>query len=137
MNEMYNMGFNIHSISGIALVGVIFLNIYFLKTAQNLQKYKNKMSLFLIPLTATVIGFEIFTGAIMMAAKHLDFTMENIVMIAITILLIVLEVKRAKVLKYTNPKKEGSLEAYKVYGAKLLYIELAWTLVIFIWMWWI
>lgn len=134
---MYNMGFDIHSIGGIALVAVIFLNIFLLRIAKDLQKYKRLMSIFLLPLTATVIGLEIFTGVIMMAAKHLDFTIENIVMIVISILLIVLEVKRAKMLKYMNPNKERSLDAYKDYAIKLLYIETAWVLVIFIWMWWI
>ncbi len=137
MNEMYSMGLSIHSIGGIVLVGVIFLNIFMLRIAKDLQKYKRLMSIFLLPLTATVIGLDIFTGVIMMAAKHLDFTIANIVMIAISILLIVLEVKRAKSLKYMNPNKERSLEAYKDYGNKLLYIELTWALVIFIWMWWI
>ena len=135
MNEMYNMGLSIHSIGGIALIGVIFLNIFFLRRAKDLQKYKRLMSIVLLPLTATVIGLEIFTGVVMMAVKHLDFTIENIVMIAISILLIVLEVKRAKSLKYMNPNKERSLEAYKNYGIKFLYIELVWILVIFLWMW--
>ena len=135
MNEMYSMGLSIHSIGGIALVGVVFLNIFFLRTAKDLRKYKRMMSIFLLPLTATVIGLEIFTGVIMMAAKHLDFTIANIIMIVISVLLIVLEVKRAKSLKYMNPNKERSLQAYKDFGIKLLYIEAAWILVIFIWMW--
>ena len=135
MNEMYSMGLSLHTVGGIALVGVIFLNIFFLRRAKDLQKYKRLMSIFLLPFTATVIGIEIFTGVIMMAAKHLDFTIENIVMIIVSILLIVLEAKRAKSLKYMNPKKERALEGYKVYGIKLLYIEIAWTFVIFIWMW--
>jgi len=135
MNEMYNMGLSIHTIGGIALIGVIFLNIFFLRIAKDLQKYKRLMSIFLLPLTATVIGLAIFTGVIMMAAKHLDFTIANIAMIAVSVIVIVLEAKRAKSLKYMNPNKERSLEAYKGYANKLLYIELAWILVIFIWMW--
>jgi len=135
MNEMYNMGLSLHSIGGIALVGIVFLNIFFLRIAKDLRKYKRLMSIFLLPLTATVLGLEIFTGVIMMAAKHLDFTIENIIMIVISVLLIVLEVKRAKSLKYMNPNKERSLEAYKNYGIKFLYIEVVWILVIFLWMW--
>ena len=134
MNEMYSMGLSLHSIGGIVLLGVIFLNIFFLKVAKDLRKYKRLMSIFLLPLTATILGVEIFTGVIMMAAKHLDFSVENIVMIVISILLIVLEVKRAKSLKYMNPNKERSLEAYKNYGIKFLYIEIVWVLVIFLWM---
>ena len=137
MNEMYNMGFDIHSLGGIALISVIFLNIFVLRIATDLRKYKRLMSVLLLPLTATVIGVEIFTGVIMMAAKHLDFTVENLVMIGIAILLIVLEVKRAKSLKYINPDKAGALEGYRGFAIQLLYIEAAWTLVIFIWMWWI
>ncbi len=135
MNEMYNMGLSLHSIGGIALLGVVFLNIFFLRIAKDLRKYKRLMSIFLLPLTATVLGLEIFTGVIMMAAKHLDFTIENIVMIVVSVLLIVLEVKRAKSLKYMNPNKERSLEGYKNFGIKLLYIEIVWILVIFLWMW--
>jgi len=137
MNEMYNMGLSIHSVGGIVLISVIFLNIFILRRAKDLQKYKRLMSILLLPLTATVIGVAIFTGVVMMAAKQLDFTNENLVMIGISILLIVLEVKRAKSLKYINPNKEGALEAYKEFGIHFLYIEAAWTLVIFIWMWWI
>ena len=134
MNEMYNMGLSIHTVGGIALIGVVFLNILMLKIAKDLQKYKRLMSIFLLPLTATVIGLEIFTGVIMMAAKHLDFTIENIIMIVISVVLIVLEVKRAKSLKYMNPAKDRALEAYKDYGIKFLYIELVWIFVIFLWM---
>jgi len=128
MNEMYNMGLSLHSLGGMSLIGIIFLNIFFLRIAKDLQKYKRLMSIFLLPLTATVLGLEIFTGIVMMAAKNLDFTIQNIVMIGISVLLIVLEVKRAK---------KRSLQAYKDFGIKLLYIEAAWTFVIFIWMWWI
>lgn len=135
MNEMYNMGLSLHSLGAMALMGVIILNIFFLRIAKDLQKYKRLMSIFLLPLTATVLGLDIFTGIVMMAAKNLDFTIENIVMIGISVSLIVLEVKRAKSLKYMNPKKKRSLEAYKASASKLLYIEAVWTLVIFIWMW--
>jgi len=137
MNEMYNMGLSIHSIDTIVLLGVIFLNIFILRMAQDLQKYKRLMSIVLLPLSATVLGVAIFTGVIMMAAKHLDFTVENIAMIVISVVLIGLEVKRAKSLKYMNPKKERALEAYKNYATRLLYIEVVWTAVISLWMWWI
>ena len=46
----------------------------------------------------------IFTGVIMMAAKHLDFTIENIAMILFAMILIYLELKRSLGLKNLNKK---------------------------------
>ena len=135
MNEMYNMGLLIHSLGIVALFGVFILNIVLLKVATSLQKYKRLMSIILLPLTATTIGLAIFTGVVMMAAKHLDFTIANIAMIIISVVLIVLEVKRSKTLKYMNPKKERALSAYKIFGSKILYVELILTLLIALWMW--
>ena len=135
MNEMYNMGLSIHSLGTIALLGVILLNAAMLKMADSLQKHKRLSSIVLLPLTATIIGLAVFTGVVMMAAKRLDFTIPNIVMIIISVVLIALEVKRAKALKYMNPQKERSLEAYKIFASKILYVEFALTLVISIWMW--
>jgi len=135
MNEMYNMGLSIHSFGTVALLGVILLNIFFLSGAKELQRYKRISSIFLNPLGFTAIGVPIFSGTIMMAAKHLDFTIENIVMIIISIVLIVLEAKRLKILKYLNPQKGNSLDIYKPFGLRILYAEVVITLVISVWMW--
>jgi len=135
MNEMYNMGLGIHSVGEIVLLAVILGNIMYLKMATSLQKYKRVMSVVLVPLTASTIGFAIFTGVIMMAAKHLDFTLENIVMIVISFVLIFLEVKRIKNLRYMNVNKESALEAYKGFAFKILTIEFVLVLLISLWMW--
>ena len=135
MNEMYNMGLSIHSLGTAVLLGVMFLNFLVLKKSTSLVKYKRVNSLFLLPLTGFVLGTAFFTGTIMMAAKHLDFTMANIVMIIISFVLIYLEVKRNKALKYINASKERALEAYQVYGIKILMIEAFLTTSISLWMW--
>ena len=135
MNEMYNMGLSIHSFGTVALLGVILLNIFFLSGAKELQRYKRISSIFLNPLGFTAIGVPIFSGTIMMAAKHLDFTIENIVMIIISVVLIILEAKRSKTLKYLNSKAEDSLKIYKSYGMKLLYGEIGLVVFISVWMW--
>ena len=135
MNEMYNMGLGIHSVGEIVLLAVILGNILYLKMATSLKKYKRVMSVVLVPLTASIIGFAIFTGIIMMAAKHLDFTLENIVMILISLILIFLEVKRIKNLRYVNVNKERALEAYKAFGLKILLLEFLLVLLISLWMW--
>ena len=135
MNEMYSMGLSIHSFGAVALLGVILLNVFFLNAAKDLQKYRRVMSIFLMPLSSTAMGVAIFSGTIMMAAKHLDFTIENIVMIIISVVLIILEAKRAKSLKYLNSKIENALQVYKPYGMKLLYSEIGLVVFISVWMW--
>jgi len=135
MNEMYSMGLSIHSWGAVLIFGSIVLNILVLNSVKDLQKYKRVMSIYLMPLSSTVIGVAIFSGTIMMAAKHLDFTIENVVMIVISVVLIVLEAKRAKTLKYLSVKTQNSLEVYKPYGIKLLYIELVVSVLISLWMW--
>ena len=135
MNEMYSMSLGIHSVGAVIVLGTIILNIVMLRLAKDIRKYKRLMSIALIPLSVTVLGLAIFTGTIMMAAKHLDFTIQNIVMILISIILIVLEVKRAKFLKFMQSNKERVLEAYSGFAYKILYIEFVLVLLISIWMW--
>ena len=135
MNEMYNMGLSLHSFGAVAILTVIFLNLFVLISSKDLVKYKRAMSVILNPLSATMLGYAIFTGVIMMAAKQLDFTLENIVMILISIVFIVLEVKRLKSLKYLSVTKERAFEAYKPIARTILQIEFLMVLVISIWMW--
>jgi len=135
MNEMYSMGLSIHSVGAVFLLGTIFLNIVSLRLAKDIKKYKRVMSIFLIPLSITSIGLAVFTGTIMMAAKHLDFTIENIVMIIISITIIVLEARRAKYLTFMRNDRERVLEAYSMFASKILYTQFALVMVISIWMW--
>ena len=135
MNEMYTMTLGIHSLGAVFVFGTIVLNLLMLNIAKDLKSYKRLMSIFLMPLSATMIALAIFTGVVMMAAKHLDFTIENIVMILISLALIVLEAKRGKYLKYMPLKQEDGLNIYRAFGSKILYIELALVAAISIWMW--
>jgi len=137
MNEMYNMGLDLHSWSAAAVLAMIFLNLYLLISTNDLLKYKRINSLYLVPLGMTLIGSLLFTGVVMMAAKHLDFTLENIAMIIIGIVLIVLEAKRLKALKYLNAKKEKAFDAYKPFARTLLQIEFVLVLLMSLWMWFI
>ncbi len=92
------------------------------------------MSIF-TPIGSLAIGTIIFTGVIMMAAKHLEFTLENIIMIVFSIAIILLEVKRAKILKYLNPKPENALENFKTIASYIFLFEIILTMSISIWMW--
>jgi len=135
MNEMYSMGLGIHSWGAVFMFVVVLLNILVLRSAKDMQKYKRVMSIYLMPLSSTAIGVALFSGTIMMAAKHLDFTIENSVMIIISVVLIVLEAKRSKTLKYTNPKIDNALDIYKSYALNILYSEIGLVVFISLWMW--
>jgi len=135
MNEMYSMGLNLHSIGAGAILAIIFLNLFILISYNDLKKYKRISSIFLQPLTFTTLGLVIFTGVIMMAAKHLDFTFANIVMIIMSIIYITLEVKRVKSLRYLSTTKDHAFNAYKPLARTILQIEFIMVLLIAIWMW--
>ncbi len=134
MNEMYDMSIVTHNFGVMGVLGMILVNMLMLKRATDIRKYKGTMTL-VMPLIMTVIGTVLFTGVVMMAAKHLDFTIENIIMIIFVIALIVLENRRSQKLHRTDPRKDGALEGHKVEAFKIYQIEIAITLSISIWMW--
>jgi len=133
MNEMYNMGIVTHYYGVVAVLGVILLNLIMIIKANSVEKYKKFNTLF-NPVGSTFIGTVIFTGIIMMAAKHLEFTLENIAMIIFAIVLIVLEVKRSSRLKYLNKKEQSAFGEYKIFAYKVLLLEVVVTLSISAWM---
>lgn len=134
MNEMYDMGIVTHNYGVIGILIVVFINLVLLFAASEIKKYKRFMSLF-TPIGSLAIGAVIFTGIVMMAAKHLDFTVENIAMIAFALAIIVLEVKRAKGLKVVSSKDEKGLENFKPFAVKIFVLEIMLTLSISAWMW--
>lgn len=134
MNEMYDMSIVAHNYGVMSVLGVILINIFMLFGIKNLAKYTRIMSLF-TPIGSTMIGVVIFTGVIMMASKHLDFTVQNIVMIIFAVVLIFLETKRLLGLKYLDKKSEESFNGYKIYALKIMLLEILLTLSISFWMW--
>ena len=134
MNEMYDLSIVTHNYGVIGIWLVVLVNLFMLMRANEIGKYKRSMQLF-TPIGSLAIASVIFTGVIMMAAKHLEFTLENIAMIFIALAFIVLEVKRAKTLKYTSTKEKDALKNFKVYALKILATEALMTLLISLWMW--
>ena len=134
MNEMYDMSIVTHNYGVIGILLAVFVNFVMLKRANDLNKYKRQMRIF-TPISSLGIGTVLFTGVVMMAAKHLNFTVENIVMIIFLLVLIILEVKRAKTLKYLSSKVENGLETFKIFAIKIFIAEILLTLSISAWMW--
>jgi len=134
MNEMYNMSIVTHNYGVFFVLGVIVINFIFAITATDIKKYARAMRLF-NPIGATAIGMVLFTGVIMMAAKHLEFSVANVIMIVFVISLMVLEGKRASKLKWTNPAELDALINYKNYVVKVFIIETTLVLSMSAWMW--
>jgi hypothetical protein len=133
MNEMYDMSVVIHLVAVIVLVGLIVLNISILKAEKDIHQYAYKMRK-LLPISYSMIVIIIFTGAVMMAAKHLEFSTANIAMIILSLYLIPVEIKRYKSLKHLNIKAENAFENYKKSAQKILISELGLIVLISIWM---
>jgi len=134
MNEMYNMSVVTHNYGVMLVLGVILVNFYMLLSTKNIKKYRRIHTLFM-PIGMTMVGILLFTGIVMMAAKHLDFTIENIVMILFVTALIVLENKRSSTLKNSDLRVESSFKNYKKYAMKILALEVIAVLSISVWMW--
>jgi len=133
MNEMYEMSLSIHE-AGVLLLVLIFLgSLWQLRQADDLMAYLQKMRI-QSPLIMMAMFAPIFTGMVMMAAKHLEFTVANIVMIVLSVVLIVFEVKRSKPLKYASIMEDGAFEKYKKDASTILVAEVALIIMISIWM---
>ena len=134
MNEMYDMSIVTHNYGVMSVLAVILVNFFMLLKAKDMSKYIRSMRIFM-PIGGTTIGIIIFTGVVMMAAKHLDFTIANIAMIIFAVALIYLEFQRGSRLKYINKNEEGAFDKYKSFAIKVLTVEVFVTLSISFWMW--
>ncbi len=131
MNEMYEMSIVTHNFSVLAVLLIIAINLYKITKADDVFKYRKFNTLF-NPIGGTIIGFVIFTGVVMMAAKHLDFTFANNIMIIFSIVLIVLEVKRSKGMKHIKNDNLNGFLIYKKFSQKILITEFLITAILYI-----
>ena len=134
MEAMYTTGLNIHYFGVIVLMGVVAFNIMMLALSHHIIRYAKRMRI-VMPISGSLIALILFTGAVMMAAKHLSFTFSNLAMIVIAIVMIILEAKRYKTLKRrTDISQEGSFSEYKKKAFRFLGIEAGLLLSMTVWM---
>jgi 4-amino-4-deoxy-L-arabinose transferase-like glycosyltransferase len=134
MEAMYKTGLNIHYFGVVVLMGVILFNMMMLALSHHVIRYAKRMRI-VMPISSSFIALILFTGAVMMAAKHLSFTLANVAMIVIAIIMIILEAKRYKTLKRkTDITQEGAFAEYKKKAFRFLGIEMSLLLVMSIWM---
>lgn len=131
---MYTMGLEIHTVGVIVLMGVVMFNITMLALSNQVIRYAKRMRI-VMPISASLIALILLTGMIMMAAKHLHFTLANDAMIVVGIVMIVLEAKRYKTLKRrTDITQVGAFDLYKRKAFRYLGIEMALLLSVTLWM---
>jgi hypothetical protein len=134
METLYTMGLEIHTVGVIVLMGVVMFNIAMLALSKQIVVYVKRMRI-VMPISASLIALVLFTGSIMMAVKHSQFTFANLVMIVSGIVMIVLEVKRYRTLKYkSNIHDENSFGEYKNKAFRYLGSEMAILILLSIWM---
>lgn len=134
MNEMYNMSIVAHNWGVMLVLGAIAVNVFMILGIKSRAKYERAHLLFM-PLGMTAIGAAVFTGVVMMAAKHLDFTLENIAMIITAGVLVYLELKRSKRLNSLDKKDPLAFLSYKNSAFRYLATETVLTLAVSFWMW--
>lgn len=134
MEALYTIGLEIHTVGVLVLMGVVMFNILMLSLSKNIILYAKRMRI-VMPISASLIALILFTGAIMMAAKHLHFTFPNLIMIVAGIVMIILEAKRYKTLKRrTDISQDNAFEGYKSKAFRFLGIEFGMMLIISVWM---
>lgn len=129
MQEMYQMSINIHATGVLALIVVVVLNMIILKISSDIVAYSKKMRR-LMPISSSILALIIFTGVVMIAAKHLDFTPQNIVMILFALIAIVVDVYRYKSLKASTQDRFRSYQQ-RVYA--LFVSELVLLVAVIVW----
>lgn len=134
MDAMYTMGLEIHYFGVIVLMAVVLFNIVMLGLSKHVVRYAKRMRI-VMPISASMIALIIFTGMVMMAAKHLSFSLSNSAMIVIGIAMIILEAKRYKTLKRrTDITQEGAFSEYKSKAFPLLGSEMVLLVGMTVWM---
>jgi hypothetical protein len=130
---MYTMSLQLHFGLVLVWLGVIAFNAAMLQFAVQLPDYVRRARI-AMPFSVMAIAALAFTGTVMMAAKRLDFTLENIAMILVTVVMIVLESRRYKTLRRLRTKVADALALYRPYALKLLAAEFGVTMLMTLWM---
>lgn len=131
---MYTLGLEIHYVSVVLLLAVVMFNAIMLFLSHQIIRYAFRMRV-VMPISASLIALILFTGTIMMAAKHLSFTIANSAMILVGIMIIIVEAKRYKTLKRrTDITDENAFSGYKQKAYRMLGLEFLLIVFLMVWM---
>lgn len=118
---MYHDALAYHLYGIVLLPLVIVLFYLYTQFHSDFLRYKKRIRLWM-PIYVFALATTIFTGVVMMAAKQLAFDSANIFMIAVSIILIFLEVVRHKKLLATVSHEAASYVALaqRMYATQML-----------------
>ncbi len=118
---MYSEAIDYHIYAVLLLVLTITLFYIYTQFQQDFGRYKKSIRIWM-PIYGFALASTFFTGVVMMAAKHLEFTLANNLMIAETFLLLYLEIRRHKMMKVSPQSDEAYYIAYakRIYAIELL-----------------
>jgi hypothetical protein len=134
MEALYSTGLEIHFVGVVVLMAVVMFNIIMLALSHQIVRYAKRLRI-VMPISSSLIIITIFTGVVMMAVKHLNFSLANSMMIVLSVIFIALEIKRYKILKYeTDINQENAFIQYKKKAFPFLGIEMLLLIVMSIWM---
>ncbi len=134
METLYTTGLEIHFAGIVVLFAVVLFNLVMLALSHQLIRYAKRLRI-VMPISASLITISIFTGSVMMAAKHLHFTFANVAMIIVSIVFIILEIKRYRILKYqTDIREDNAFTRYKQKAFQILGLEVFLLVLMSIWM---
>ena len=134
MEALYSAGLEIHFVGIVVVFAVVLFNGVMLALSKQVVRYAKRLRI-VMPISISLIVITIFTGIVMMAAKHLHFTFANVAMIVVSVIFIILEIKRYKILKYqTDIKQENAFLEYKSKAFRILGLEILLLTIMSTWM---
>ena len=113
---------NTHIYTIFFFLGIMLFNLYTVSTQNNFMLLAKRLK-FMTPLYHLTNAIIIYTGAIIAAYKH-TFTLAMVVMIAASIFLMVIEIKRYKKQRVIKSADVDLQEAFYLYAKKIYTIEI-------------
>lgn len=121
---------NTHIYAIFFFLGIMLFNLYTVSTQNNFMLLAKQLK-FMTPLYHLTNAIVIYTGAIIAAYKH-TFTLAMVVMIAASIFLMVIEIKRYKKQRVIKSADVDLQEAFYLYAKKIYTIEIMVLIAVYI-----
>ena len=121
---------NTHIYAIFFFLGIMLFNLYTVSTQNNFMLLAKRLK-FMTPLYHLTNAIVIYTGAIIAAYKH-TFTLAMVVMIAASIFLMVIEIKRYKKQRVIKSADVDLQEAFYLYAKKIYTIEIMVLIAVYI-----
>ncbi len=121
MDYMINFGILSHKYLIYSYIFVLFIQIYMLLKAEDINRYKKFVIVFNPMLTLPTIGGVVFSGLVLLTALKFQFNIAIVVMIISSVIMITNERIRVKKLERTL---KDEFESYKKFALKLFVLNL-------------